>query len=128
MLSKIPFRQFSSSQAVNYIMLEYKYVEDAYYKRSKVPYLTKLVPFREKHQEALESLPDTKMISAPFQPFSGSLFFFETSCDKEAIEKFVKSDPYYTNNLIESYELKEFALTNKVKDFDRMSLDYLNRT
>jgi hypothetical protein len=46
----------------------------------------------------------------------------------EAIENFVKSDPYVTQKIVENYEIKEFAMTEKSKDFERLSLGYLMRS
>ena len=52
-----------------YFMVEYSYVQDAYYKR---------IPVRDEHLEALEKLKTSaqaKIITAPLFPYSGSIFF-----------------------------------------------------
>lgn len=57
-----------------------------------------LVPFRESHEKAIESLKQksVKVLSSPFQPYSGSVFFLKCEADNpaETVEAFVKEDPY----------------------------------
>ena len=46
---------------------------------------------------------------------------------REAVKNFVNSDPYVQNKLVEDFEIKEFALTDTSKDFERISSDFLVR-
>jgi uncharacterized protein YciI len=53
--------------------------------------------------------------------------FIEVDADREAIEEFVKNDPYVKNNLVTKYEIKEFDFASR-RRFDRMSGDFLYRS
>jgi hypothetical protein len=44
------------------------------------------------------------------------------------IENFVKNDPYVVNNLVENYNIKEFALKGASTDFDRLSDKFVVRS
>ena len=69
------------------------------------------------------------MITAPLFPYSGGMFFVmsEDTNPRKAVEDFVARDPYVKNNIVDSFEIKEFALTNQQKDFDRICDDFLMR-
>ena len=62
-------------------------------------------------------------------PYSGSVFYVETKAadPKAEVLKFVKNDPYVLNDIVESYEVREFLITDKMKDFDRLSQTFLIR-
>jgi uncharacterized protein YciI len=92
-----------------------------------------LVPHREKHLEALNSLKqtaDAKIISAPFFPDSEGIIFIQSEAEdpKSSVDNFVKNDPYMANNLIKDYQVREFAITDFSKDFDRFSGNLLMRS
>jgi hypothetical protein len=44
------------------------------------------------------------------------------------VQDFVKADPYVCKNLVESYEIKEFAMTDTTKDFERLALGFMTRS
>ena len=69
------------------------------------------------------------MVTAPLHPYDGSVFFImsEDKNPRQAVKNFVNSDPYVKNKLVEDFVIKEFAMTDKVKDFDRISNDFLVR-
>ena len=90
------------------------------------------VPLRDDHLKALKSLEQTaqaKLVTAPFFPYSGGIFFIQSEDQdpQKAVRSFVKNDPYVKNNLVEDYKIKEFAMTDKFKDFERISSDFLMR-
>ena len=98
-------------------MVEYEYIEDAYYRRSKSNFSllpSKLncgifpVPVRDEHLAALEKLKSqasAKVITAPLFPYTGSVFFvMSQAADPHAeVTKFVKDDPYVKSNLVKDY-------------------------
>ena len=113
-----------------YFMVEYTYVEDAYYKRSKFSLLVHdsmvsdpvskwpLVPVRDEHLAALKKLESqarAKVITAPLFPYTGSVFFvMSKAADAHAeVTKFVKADPYVKASLVDDFKVREFALTDK---------------
>lgn len=74
------FKFSTTNGPKRYFMVEYVYTEDSYYKKSKYPpcHLIRmsLVPHRENHLKALDSLKqtaDAKLISSPFFPDNGSI-------------------------------------------------------
>ena len=94
--------------------------------------LKSTVPMRDDHLKALKSLSQTaqaKVITAPFFPYSGGVFFIQSEDEnpRKAVSEFVKHDPYVKNNIVEDYTIKEFAMTDKFKDFERISDDFLLR-
>ena len=85
-----------------YFIVEYTYVEDAYYKR---------IPHKEQHLKQIETLKSdgkTKVMGAPFYPYDGCALLFETDGDRASIESFVEKDPYVKNKLVTGYAIKEF--------------------
>jgi hypothetical protein len=64
-----------------YFLVEYDYVEDAYYKR---------IPHREQHlklvQDQLKQNHQTKVLGAPFFPYDGASMLIETEGDRSHIE------------------------------------------
>ena len=70
------------------------------------------------------------MITAPLFPYSGSVFFLMSQAkDPHAeVTKFVKEDPYVKTNLVEKYRIREFSLTDKQSDFDRIAAKFLVRS
>ena len=88
---------------------------------------------RDDHLAALEKLKTNakaKLITAPLFPYNGSVFFIMSQAtDAHAeVTKFVKDDPYVKANLVESYKIREFALTDKQTDFERLSQRFLVRS
>lgn len=131
-LVKFQRAMFSSQGASKrFFMVEYVYVEDAYYKKSKFSNLNInqfiIVPHRENHLKALESLKktaDARLISSPFFPDNESAIFVQseaTEDPKGKVEAFVKSDPYVQNNIVADYRVREFAITDQSKEFERFS-------
>ena len=107
-----------------YFLVEYAYVQDAYYKR---------IPVRDEHLAALETLKtkaSAKLITAPLFPYSGGVFFIASQAEDPHAEvtKFVKDDPYVKAELVESYKIREFALTDKQTEFDRIAAKFLLRS
>ena len=56
-------------------------------------------------------------------------------CDTEAedggfkqIENFVNNDPYVQNQIVKSYNIREFALKGASTDFDRLSDKFVVRS
>ena len=45
----------------------------------------------------------------------------------KAVTNFVKNDPYVKNKLVEDFKVKEFAMTDSIKDFERISQDFMLR-
>ena len=91
-----------------YFLVEYSYIENAYYKR---------IPVRDAHLAALEKLKTSaqaKLITAPLFPYSGSVFFIMSQAEDPHAEvtKFVKDDPYVKAELVDSYRIREFAMTD----------------
>lgn len=83
------YRMFSKK----YFLIEYDYVEDAYYKRSKFYYWSLrdlIVPHREQHlklvQDQLKQSHQTKVLGAPFFPYDGATMLIETEGDRSHIE------------------------------------------
>ena len=46
---------------------------------------------------------------------------------RKAVQNFVLNDPYVKNKLVEDFKIKEFAMTDSTKDFEKISLDFLVR-
>ena len=69
-------------------------------------------------------------MSSPFQPYDGSVFFFQCESENpsEAIQSFVKSDPYVQKKIVEDFEIKEFVITDSSKDFERLTKNFLVRS
>ena len=44
------------------------------------------------------------------------------------VTKFVKEDPYIKTNLVSSYRIREFDMTDKETDFDRIASRFLIRS
>ena len=112
MFSPSFYRFSTQSGPKRFFMVEYVYNEDAYYKKSKLTYsLTDLflVPHRENHLKALESLKqtaDAKLISSPFFPDNGSVVLVQSEANEDPmakVEAFVKADPYVLNNIVADY-------------------------
>ena len=63
------------------------------------------------------------MITAPLFPYTGSVFLIMSQAAEPSIEvsKFVKDDPYVKNNMVESYRIREFNMTDKQMDFERLA-------
>ena len=68
-------------------------------------------------------------MTAPFFPYEGGVFFIQSEDEnpRKAVSNFVNNDPYVKNNIVEDYKIKEFAMTDKFKDFERISDDFLVR-
>ena len=43
------------------------------------------------------------------------------------VTKFVKDDPFVKNKLVESYRIREFDMTDKQTDFERIAQKFLQR-
>ena len=85
MLSRLPLKNKSLSvlQGIRgfatsgqfperFFLVEYSYIENAYYKR---------IPVRDEHIAALENLKtraQAKLITAPLFPYTGSVFFISS--------------------------------------------------
>ena len=80
--------------------------------------------------ETLKSRAMAKLITAPLFPYSGSVFFvMSEAADPHAeVNKFVKDDPYVKANLVESYKIREFNMTDKQTEFDRIAKRFLTRS
>ena len=107
-----------------YFLVEYSFVQDAYYKR---------IPVRDEHLAALEKLKTTasaKLITAPLFPYTGSVFFISSEAEDPHAEvtKFVKDDPYVKAELVDSYRIREFAMTDQQTEFDRIASKFLVRS
>ena len=121
------FRGFAASSGGNFperfFLVEYAYVEDAYYRR---------IPVRDEHLQALEKLKTSaqaKLITAPLFPDSGSVFFIASQAEDphSEVTKFVKDDPYVKADLVESFKIREFAMTDKQTEFERIAAKFLLR-
>ena len=44
------------------------------------------------------------------------------------VTKFVKDDPYVKSNLVKDYSIREFSMTDKQTDFDRIAQKFLLRS
>ena len=93
-------RQFSlsSSSDVKTFVLTYKYIDNI---------LTARVPFRPEHLDhANKYCIGGQLIAAGAYdpPHLGAQFIFK-STSREAIESFVKQDPYVINGLVKSYDI-----------------------
>ena len=90
------------------------------------------VPHKDEHLRLLDSLKTTakaKLITAPLFPYTGSIFFIMSQAadpHKEVI-KFVKDDPFVKNKLVDSYRIREFDMTDKQTDFERIAQKFLQR-
>ena len=51
----------------------------------------------------------------------------EAQDPQSAIESFVKNDPYVKSNIVSEYRIREFAMTDKTTDFDRLAVKFLLR-
>ena len=79
--------------------------------------------------QRLQTQAKAKLVTAPLFPFAGSVFFVMTqSADPHAeVNKFVQDDPYVKNQLVSSYRIREFILTDRQMDFERLSQKFLLR-
>ena len=118
----VPTRGF----AKRYFKVNYRYKEDAYYKR---------IPMREEHQKQLEKLKegDTKIIAAPHFPYEENTMIIEHETREEdggfeQVKKFVDNDPYVKKEIVESYTIREFELRGAITEFDRLSRRYVLRS
>jgi uncharacterized protein YciI len=89
----------SNATKTKYV-LEYVYVADILEKRT---------PYRPDHIALAEKYCNegTILSGGPFTPPTGALFVFSAD-GKDAVENFVKSDPYYAAGLITNYSIKEW--------------------
>lgn len=117
-----------------YFMVKYEYVEDAYYRRSKLFrwWCCIIVPHRETHMKQIDQLKtlaggQTKVLGAPSFPYDGCTIFVETEGDRTEIEKFVENDPYVKNKIVAKYDIMEFEIETK-RRFDRMAADFAYRS
>ena len=71
----------------------------------------------------LETTARAKVITAPLFPYTGSVFFvMSRAADAHAeVTKFVKDDPYVKSEIVDSFKVREFALTDKQSDFERIA-------
>ena len=77
-----------------------------------------IVPMRDEHMKALETLKTqakAKLITAPLFPYTGTVFFMMSQAmdPTKEVTNFVKDDPYVKGNLVESYRIREFHMTDK---------------
>ena len=87
---------------------------------------------RDEHLAALDSLKQTaqaKLITAPLFPYTGSVFFIMSQAEDPhtQVANFVKSDPYVKSKLVESYRIREFNMTDKQSEFERIAQKFLQR-
>lgn len=125
MLASSTRRLFSTTaKTQQYFLVNYEYVQDAYYKR---------IPHRDAHEAHLQNFinqADAKVVSAPSHPHESATFFIETNAASDptrAVEAFVKADPYVTKGIAHNYSIKPIAITHKTKDWERIAADYLMR-
>lgn len=109
-------RAFNTATRNTY-MLQYTYVKDAYYKRSKTPTNQFLVPHREAHEAHIDKFKkstEAKIVAAPFFPHTGAVFFleFNSANATHTVESFVKSDPYQIKGLVTDYSIQPVNLTH----------------
>ena len=63
----------------------------------------------------MKSKANAKLITAPLHPYTGSVFFVMSQAADPLAEvtKFVKDDPYVKKDLVDSYRIREFNMTDK---------------
>jgi uncharacterized protein YciI len=83
--------------------------------------MEKRTPYRPKHLEAANNeVEKGNIIMAGAYPDSpyGAVFVFSPKSDRNSIEAFVKKDPYFLNQLVKEYCIREWmvpVLTPKLK-------------
>jgi uncharacterized protein YciI len=93
-----------------------------------------IVPHREAHEAHIVNFKKTagaNIMAAPFFPYSGAVFFIQTNAAQDpenAVEAFVKADPYHVKGLISEYSVKPVAMTHISRDFDRLADDFIVRS
>eukprot|EP00823_Brevimastigomonas_motovehiculus_P000786 TRINITY_DN10_c0_g1_i1.p1 TRINITY_DN10_c0_g1~~TRINITY_DN10_c0_g1_i1.p1 ORF type:complete len:126 (-),score=39.19 TRINITY_DN10_c0_g1_i1:206-583(-) len=101
------FSAFTTATKKKYYLLHYNYVDDMMAKRDA---------FRAGHLKLLEKLKDEGYIimagAYPTKPY-GAAFVFK-STDTKIVEQFVRDDPYNQNDLVTSYNIREWAVPVKV--------------
>eukprot|EP00301_Raphidiophrys_heterophryoidea_P025978 c8847_g1_i3.p1 GENE.c8847_g1_i3~~c8847_g1_i3.p1 ORF type:complete len:125 (-),score=8.85 c8847_g1_i3:256-630(-) len=99
-------RQFAS-RPDQYIVLEYDYVPDI---------ATRRTPFRPSHlAHATNFKTQGRLVTGgPFTNLSGALFLFKNMSPPE-VEKFVHEDPYYQNQCITSFRVREWNMAFPVE-------------
>ncbi len=67
--------------------------------------------FREKHLKRLKEVDGAGrlILAGPFKDGSGSLIVIEAECIEDA-EAFIKADPYVTEGVFATYEIRPFIL------------------
>ena len=88
---------------MNYYALFYNVTED---------YITRRAQFREEHLKLAKELNERGelvLAGAFSDPYDKTMLVFKVA-DKNVIENFVKSDPYYINGLVKSYEIRQWAV------------------
>lgn len=96
------------------------------------------VPHRAAHEKQLSALKQsgqgrTKIIGSPHFPYEENTYLIECDSEKEDggisdVQKFIMSDPYVQNKIVNSYSVKEFALKGAITDFDRLSAKFVLRS
>ena len=69
------------------------------------------------------------MITAPLFPYTGTAFMIQTEDEnpQKAIEDFVSNDPYVKAKFVTDYKIREFAMTDKSTEFERIAAKFLVR-
>ncbi|KAI9916195.1 hypothetical protein PsorP6_017915 [Peronosclerospora sorghi] len=86
-----------------FYILRYEYVEDILDRRG---------PFRSEHLELAQNAKqdgDIVMGGALVNPPDAGVIIFNVA-DKQVIEDFVKKDPYFQNDLVTSYTIREWMV------------------
>ena len=91
-----------------------------------------IVPHREQHLKLFDQLKSTgsKLLSAPFFPYSGAAMIVESEKSQKEIEEVIKTDPYVTKNIVSKWSIKEFEGTTveTKRKFDRIAGDFVFRS
>lgn len=113
--------------ATRYYIINYQYVEDAFYKR---------IPMRSEHKKKLDALQtaETKVIAAPHFPYDQNTIMVSHEDNNaedgglSTVQNFVENDPYVKGNIVEKYSIREFKLNGITTEFDRLSRKFIVRS
>ncbi|EAR84894.3 YCII-like protein (macronuclear) [Tetrahymena thermophila SB210] len=106
LFSKLSQNISSIKERQKYFIVEYKYVQDTYYKR---------IPYRQDHDKWVQKMEEkgNQIVGGSYFPLDGATIIF--NCDEQqVVENFVKNDVYVKQGLVENYKITE--IERKTKD------------
>ena len=92
-----------------------------------------IVPHRDQHLKSIDQLRQsgqTKILGAPFFPYTGAAMILETEQEKQQVESVIQNDPYVKNKIVSKWSVKEFEGTTVEtrRKFDRIAGDFTFRS